>query len=212
MVSRQPAEAGQQQPSRPPTRFQQRPVVPQFRQTTAPSIPQSMPAVPFRQPEVPHQHPQPFDQMQFQRGQQGAAWSTSAPTRPPASTTLFYSTPLASSGFLPPEFARQGRIEFESFPQAPNFASLPNQQLLQRPGGQQQQQWRPAEAVATPQQSSLHPPALIPGFHHHQTVHGRFPSPTVAKANFTPSTLLPGIVPPMRIPNRPRPVAPAAAR
>jgi len=224
-VFRHPPEAEQQQPAgpvqqppRPPTQFQQLPVVPQFRPTTAPSSPQSTPDVPFRQPQTPHQHPQPFDQMQFQRGQQGAAWSTSAPARPPASTTLFYSTPLAS-GFLPPEFARQGRVEFESVPQAPNFAAEPSQQLPQRPGGQQQQQqWRPAEAAGTPPRSSLlpsapvPPPAALPGFHHHQTVPGRFPwtapSP-VAKANFTLSTLPPGIVPPMRIPNRPRHVAPA---
>merc|ERR1719234_3117159 len=66
---------------------QQRPVVPQFQQitTSAPSISQSTPIAPFRQqPQAPHQHPQPFDQMQFQRGQ-GSARSTSAPTRPPAS-------------------------------------------------------------------------------------------------------------------------------
>ena len=179
-----------------------------------------MPTAPFRQPEAPHQHPQPFDQMHFQRGQ-SAAWTTSAPTRPPASTTLFYSTPLAS-GFLPPEFARQGRVESEPFPQAPNFAAQPNQQLPQRAGGQQQQQWRPAETAGMPPRSPAHPllapipsPAAIPGFRQHQTVPGRFPwaaPPTATTTNFTPSTLLPGIVPPMRIPNRPRPTVPSSVR
>merc|ERR1719234_2623782 len=195
-----------------PPQFQQlpfnaqqlRPVVPQFQQitTSAPSISQSTPIAPFRQqPQAPHQHPQPFDQMQFQRGQgQGAARSTSAPTRPPASTTLFYSTPLAS-GFLPPEFARQGRVELESFPQAPNIAAQPTQQLPQGAAGsqQQQQQWRPVEAARTPPrsparpQAPIPPPAAIPGFQQHQqTVSGRFPwaAASSAPTNSTPSTFL----------------------
>jgi len=191
-------------------------------QDQAPKLPDyvparsDMPIAPVRQPQAPHQHPQPFDQMQFQRGQ-GAAWTTSAPTRPPASTTLFYSTPLAS-GFVPPEFARQGRVELEPFPQAPNFAAQPSQQLPQRAGSQQQQQWQPSEAVRSPARSPapVLPPAATPGFHQHQTGPGRFPwaaPPTALKANFTSSTLLPGAVPPMRIPNRPRPSSfPAPAR
>ena len=182
----QPSVAEQQHPHRPLTRFQP---------TTTPDTLQtkSAPAVPFGQP---HKHPQPFDQMQLQRGQ-GAARSTSAPTRPPASTTI-----LPSSS-LPPE--RQGRVELESFPpaQTPNVASRPTQQ--------QQQQWLPAEAAETPSRSSSGsqnpvPPPAVPG---------RLPlttTPSIARTNSTPSTLLPGIVPPMRIPNHPRPVAPAPAR
>jgi len=178
---------------------QQQPASPRFRPTTTPSILQSMPAESFRQP---HQHPQPFDQMQFQRGH-GAAGSTSAPTKPPASTTIL------PPGFLPPDSARQGRVELESFPQASNFASQPTRQ---------QQQWRPAVAAETPSRSSprpltpVPPPAALPGFH--QTIAGGLPLTATSprKENFTPSTLLPGIVPPMRIPNHPRPVVPGPAR
>jgi hypothetical protein len=181
----QPSVAEQQHPHRPLTRFQP---------TTTPDTLQtkSSPAVPFGQP---HKHPQPFDQMQLLRSQ-GAARSTSAPTRPPASTTILPSSSLPSE--------RQGRVELESFPQAQtlNVASRPTQQ--------QQQQWLPAEAAETPSRSSGSqnpvPPPAVPG---------RLPlttTPSVARTNSTLSTLLPGIVPPMRIPNHPRPVAPAPAR
>ena len=194
-MQEQPA-APLQQPPRPPAQFKQLPVVLRVPRptSTTPSILQSTPAAPFRQP---HQHPQPFDQMQFQRGQ-GAARPTSAPTKPPASTTLLSS-----------ELARQGRVELESFPQAPNFSFKPTRQ-----------QWRPAVATEAPSRPSPRPltpappPAALPGFHQHQTVPvpGAIPltaTPPVVEANVTPSTQLPGIVPPMRIPNRPRHVLPA---
>ena len=154
--------------------------------------------------------------MQFQRGQ---SWSTSAPSRPPASTTLFYSTPLGS-GFLPPEFARQGRVE--PFPQAVNLAAQPIQQLPPRHGGQQQQ-WRPEDSAGSPPRSTALPlapvPPPIPGFQQHQAIPGRFPGAAplkVSTANSTPSTRLPGIAPPspppIRIPNRPAHAVPAPAR
>ena len=206
VLQEQPA-ASVQQPHRPPAQFQQLPVVPRVPRptSTTPSILQSTPAAPIRQP---HLHPQPFDQMQFQRGQ-GAARSTSAPTRPPASTT-----------FIPSELARQGRVELESFPQAPNVASQPT--LLnsiestrqRRPAG-------PAVAAEAPSRSSprpltpVAPPAALPGFHQHQTVPGAIlltATPPVVKETFTQSPRLPGIVPPIRVPNHPRTAAPGPAR
>ena len=210
-MEEQPA-APVQQPHRPPAQFQQLPVVPRVPRptSTTPSILQSTPAAPFRQP---HQHPQPFDQMQFQRGQ-GAARSTSAPTKPPASTTLL------PSGVQSTEFARQGRVELDSFPQAPNVASQPT--LLnsvestrqRRPAG-------PAVAAEAPSRSSprpltpVAPPAALPGFHQHQTVPGAIlltATPPVVKETFTQSPRLPGIVPPIRVPNHPRTAAPGPAR
>jgi len=174
-------------------------IVASNRETTTKQT-KSTPVAPIREPGLVHHH-RLLDNMLPQQPQ-GAAVSTSPPTIPPVTTTV---------GFLPPQFARQGRPEVKDLPKFIQSEDQPIQQQPQVPGSQpiHQKQRQPSE----PERPSPGP---------FSDPHGLTSSPKPGKLGRTPPAatkaasaspqMVPGMAPPVRIPNRPPFTTPAPTR
>ena len=164
--------------------------------TTKPT--KSTPVAPIREPGLLHRL---LDNLLLQQPQ-GAAVSTSPPTIPPTTTTV---------GFLPPQFARHGRPVVNDIPKFIKSEDQSIQQQPQVPGNQpiHQKQRQPSE----PERPSPGP---------FSDPHGVTSSPKPGKLGRTPPAatkaasaspqMVPGMAPPVRIPNRPPFTTPSPTR